>query len=422
MSKIAIHVSNLSKRYKIKTSRPDSMRDQIAHWGRSLFLRNGNGAGHYRLSAETIWALKDLSCDIRHGDIVALIGANGAGKSTLLKILSRITGPTTGRAEIYGRVGSLLEVGTGFHPELSGRENIYLNGTILGMKRAEIDRQFDAIVDFSGISKFIDTPVKHYSSGMYVRLAFGVAAHLESEILIVDEVLAVGDAAFQQKCLRKIRNVVNEGRTVLFVSHNLPVLKSLCHRGFVFQQGHLLFDGSVGDAIDYYLKDISPDEKLSSPSVVDLSEAVGRARSCPRLLKLLELFNGDGTTLSGGLRIGSSLKACIHFELDIPTAKLGIGLGFDTLQGQRIFTAHTVFQPDWKNEGRTGPQKAICEIPSLPLVPGEYKVKVSIDFGDSPVDEIEDATRLSVLESDFYATGQMPWNGFVVLKHRWHLV
>ncbi|MBV8478952.1 MAG: ATP-binding cassette domain-containing protein, partial [Actinobacteria bacterium] len=204
--------------------------------------------------ADRIWALSEVSFDVRQGEVLGLVGRNGAGKSTLLKVLSRITEPTEGQVTLRGRVGSLLEVGTGFHPELTGRENIFLNGTILGMRRAEISRRFDEIVEFSGVERFLDTPVKRYSSGMQVRLAFAVAAHLEPEILLVDEVLAVGDAEFQEKCLGKMRDVTQEGRTVVFVSHNLAAVRSLCSRALVLEQGKLIFDGGTDEAVDRYLQ------------------------------------------------------------------------------------------------------------------------------------------------------------------------
>jgi lipopolysaccharide transport system ATP-binding protein len=226
MSDIAIRVESLSKQYKIGVARyrHDSLRDHLRDTVTSLFNRNGKA----KADEGILWALKDVSFEIKQGEVVGIIGRNGAGKSTLLKILSRITEPTSGRAKVYGRIASLLEVGTGFHAELTGRENIYLNGAILGMRKAEIDRRLDEIIAFAEIEKFMDTPVKRYSSGMYVRLAFAVAAHLEPEILIVDEVLAVGDAAFQKKCLGRMEQVANTGRTVIFVSHNLGALLQLC--------------------------------------------------------------------------------------------------------------------------------------------------------------------------------------------------
>ncbi len=291
MSDIAIRVENLSKHYEITVGRRqhDMLRDQIVDSVRLVFSRNG----HRDAQTETIWALKNISFEIKQGEVVGVIGRNGAGKSTLLKILSRITEPSDGFADIHGRVGSLLEVGTGFHPELTGRENIYLNGAILGMKKAEIERKFDEIVEFSGVEKFIDTPVKRYSSGMHVRLAFAVAAHLEPEILIVDEVLAVGDAAFQKKCLGKMEGVAREGRTVLFVSHNMSAINSLCERVILLRNGSLVSDGPTSAGIELYLlesqgsptaqgeilfsvEDLSPEEPFSFQAVrtVDQNGAI----------------------------------------------------------------------------------------------------------------------------------------------------
>lgn len=238
---VAIRVSGVSKRYEIGKAKDGSLRGTLS----SLFKSGAN-------QKDEFWALKDVSFEVKKGEVIGIIGKNGAGKSTLLKILSQITKPTEGRIEINGRVASLLEVGTGFHPELTGRENVYLNGTILGMTRKEVESKFDEIVAFSGVEKFIDTPVKHYSSGMYVRLAFAVAAHLEPEILIIDEVLAVGDAEFQKKCLGKMKDVAGEGRTVLFVSHNMGAVKNLCHRAILLKNGQLNFMGGVEDVIKNY--------------------------------------------------------------------------------------------------------------------------------------------------------------------------
>ena len=260
MSDIAIRVENLSKRYRIgqreayKTLR-DVLTDTFAAPFRRFRSQNHSGlpSAIQNTKSEYIWALKDVSFEIKQGEVLGIIGGNGAGKSTLLKILSRTTEPTEGYAEINGRVGSLLEVGTGFHPELTGRENIYLNAAILGMKRREIDRKFDEIVAFAEIEKFLDTPVKHYSSGMYVRLAFAVAAHLEPEILFVDEVLAVGDAAFQKKCLGKMGGAAKEGRTVLFVSHQMGAIAQLCNKAFLLNQGEVVQTGSVQHVVNYYM-------------------------------------------------------------------------------------------------------------------------------------------------------------------------
>jgi lipopolysaccharide transport system ATP-binding protein len=258
MSSISIRVEGLSKQYYIgRSPKFSTIREKIVDNFKAPFRRAGNlmrgqATGAAELH-EAIWALKDVCFEIKPGESVGIIGRNGAGKSTLLKILSRITQPTAGYADIYGRVGALLEVGTGFHPELTGRENVYLNGSILGMARTEIDRKFDEIVDFSEVEKFIDTPIKHYSSGMTVRLAFAVAAHLEPEILVIDEVLSVGDAAFQKKCLNKMEDVEQSGRTILFVSHNMPAVTRLCSRAIFLQQGQLLMDGPSAEVVGAYL-------------------------------------------------------------------------------------------------------------------------------------------------------------------------
>ena len=292
MTEVAIRVENLGKQYRIgKPERYRTLRDTLTDGLRAPLrglsrLVNPQSAIRNPQSDDTIWALKDVSFEIKRGEVVGIIGRNGAGKSTLLKILSRITEPTEGTAEIHGRVGSLLEVGTGFHPELTGRENIYLNGAILGMRKAEIGRKFDEIVAFSGVEKFIDTPVKHYSSGMYVRLAFAVAAHLEPEILLVDEVLAVGDAEFQRKCLGKMDQVAREGRTVLFISHNMGAIARLCERSLWLDEGKAVLDSFSGEVIaayqSQYLKACSewkrPDPGDADSDVAILSVAVRDSR------------------------------------------------------------------------------------------------------------------------------------------------
>ena len=274
--KPAIRVENLSKQYRLGSRAKESyrtLRETITNTITAPFrnlARSFQQRAHGADEPDTIWALKDVSFEVQPGEVVGIIGRNGAGKSTLLKILSRITEPTTGRVELRGRVGSLLEVGTGFHPELTGRENIYLNGAILGMTRSEIDRKFDEIVAFAEIEKFLDTPVKRYSSGMYVRLAFAVAAHLEPEILIVDEVLAVGDAEFQKKCLGKMKDVGRDGRTVLFVSHNMAAIQSLCLRGLILENGWIVGDSPAASAVAQYMK------RIETRSVVPLHERTDR--------------------------------------------------------------------------------------------------------------------------------------------------
>lgn len=291
MGDIAVRVENLSKLYRIGAKQEsyrtfrDSITDALtAPFKRIGGLLRGNAAAAANLN-ETIWALKDISFEVKKGEVVGIIGRNGAGKSTLLKILSRITEPTSGEAKVYGRVGALLEVGTGFHPELTGRENIYLNGAILGMSREEIKRKFDEIVAFAEVEKFIDTPVKHYSSGMGLRLGFAVAAHLEPEILIVDEVLAVGDAAFQKKCLGKMGEVAGEGRTVLFVSHNMAAVQSLCTRSVWLEQGQNVLDGRSTEVVSAYLQtgaSVTTERVWEDPNTAPGCEDMKLRRVCVR--------------------------------------------------------------------------------------------------------------------------------------------
>ncbi len=326
MSNFAIRLENLGKQYKIgaRQERYYTLRDSIAQGFGRLFRRHPQD----NQPEDHIWALKDVSLEIKHGEVVGIIGRNGAGKTTLLKILSRITEPTTGRAEIHGRIGSLLEVGTGFHPELTGRENIYLNAAILGMKRAEIDRKFDEIVAFAEVEKFLDTPVKRYSSGMYVRLAFAVAAHLDPEILLVDEVLAVGDAAFQKKCLGKMSDVAQEGRTVLFVSHNMGAVRDLCSIVNFFDQGALLKTGYPTDIISYYL---NFNELGQSQSLISVDE---------KDFKLLDIIiNQDGTN-NNILSTQRPFKIYILYKLKNRINNLLLGFDIYSNDGQHIFRTY----------------------------------------------------------------------------------
>jgi lipopolysaccharide transport system ATP-binding protein len=418
MSQIAVEAQNVSKQYKIGviTRRHDTLRDQLTEGMRRFFRPNGK-----RQSEEAFWALKDVNFEVRAGEVVGIVGRNGAGKSTLLKILSRITEPTTGRVKIYGKIGSLLEVGTGFHPELTGRENVYLNGAILGMKKTEIHRKFDEIVAFSEIERFIDTPVKRYSSGMYVRLAFAVAAHLEPEVLIVDEVLAVGDTVFQKKCLGKMEGVAQEGRTVLFVSHNMAAVEHLCSRVLILQNGELVYTARPKEAIDYYLRSVTTAEADASSHVIDLTRASGRSRHLRPILKRMELFSG-GNPMNGCLKIGANLRARILFEVHEPTTNFHFALGFDNSMGQRLFTASTDFQPDeLKKTELIGEQMIVCDIPSLQFAPGEYRIK-ALFTSSKAVDRVENVARFTVVESDYYGSGKIPSNdGMFVLKHQWYL-
>ena len=419
-----IEVRNVSKQYLLGEAPGfyGSLREAIARAMvsplRALRKTEGNGTGLNR----SFWALQNVTLDAQQGDTVAIIGANGAGKSTLLKILSRITDPTEGQIWIRGRMASLLEVGTGFHPELTGRENIYLNGSILGMHKSEIEAKFEEIISFAGIGKFLDTPVKRYSSGMYVRLAFAVAAHLDPEILVVDEVLAVGDVAFQKKCLGKMAEACSRNRTVLFVSHNLAAVEALCNRGFVLQQGKIVFEGASKNAIQFYLANVcSQGGNHAGSHVIDLAAAEGRSVKYHPHLRRLELVTDQDRPLTGGLPVGGSLRALITFDLEEPCTSFDASIAFDTPSGQRICAAHSAYEPDRIHEPRSGEQTFVCEIPSMPLLPGEYRVGVGLDIGGAEVDWVDNATCISVIKSDFYGTGVVPTRGTFLLQNRWRL-
>lgn len=413
-----LEIRGLGKQYSLggrNRRRMDNLRE-LLHRGFSTQIL-GRRQEERDLQLPTFWALRDVSFDVNQGDVIGIIGRNGAGKSTLLKILSRITSPTVGEIRVRGRMASLLEVGTGFHPELTGRENIFLNGAILGMRKAEIKKHFDEIVAFAEVGKFLDTQVKHYSSGMYVRLAFAVAAHLNPEILVVDEVLAVGDLAFQKKCLGKMSEVSRNGRTVLFVSHNMAAVENLCSRGVVLQAGQLHFDGTAKEALPFYLKSLST--QTGSGSIVNLQDVGERRMLGAPLLKRLEFLTGDDEPISEGIRIGERLKIRVSLDLPAPCETFNVGLGFNNIYGQRIFTAHSVFEPNRQEKMYSGPQLFSCDIPSLTLMPGEYSVKVWLDL-KSTADSIENAAKITVLESDFYGTGKVPWNGTCVMNHNWY--
>jgi lipopolysaccharide transport system ATP-binding protein len=432
MSDIAIRIEHVSKHYRIGAKiRHDTLRDQLMYGLTSMFGRKTRSFGGDEEPClrglgmserpDNFWALKDISFDVKHGEVLGIIGSNGAGKSTLLKILSRITEPSRGRVEIQGRVSSLLEVGTGFHPELTGRENVYLNGAILGMKKAEIARKFDEIVAFAEVEKFIDTAVKRYSSGMLVRLAFAVAAHLEPEILIIDEVLAVGDTAFQKKCLGVMKDVSRAGRTVLFVSHNLTAVENLCQRAFMLCEGKVSFSGTSRETVDHYLQSVSGNGRITRSHAIDLADAKGRLQKYTPLLKRLALYCEGNQPFSGYVKMGGSLKAHITFELREPTWKFDACLAFDNLAGQRLFVAHTLFQPHRPKQVCQGNVTLVCEIQTLPFLPGDYKITVSHAVDRVEVDCIEDAVHFTVIESDYYGTGIAPWDGHMVLKQHWYL-
>ena len=413
-----IEVRNISKEYRIKHNieAKGTLGELLMRKLKAPFSKD------YKESRreERFMALKDVSFDVEEGSIVGIIGRNGAGKSTLLKVLSRITDPSSGSAHIRGRLASLLEVGTGFHPELTGRENIFLNGAILGMRRTEIQSKFREIVAFADIEQFLDTPVKHYSSGMYVRLAFAVAAHLEPEILIVDEVLAVGDMAFQKKCLGKMGEVSRGGRTVLFVSHNMAAVESLCQRGIVLEHGSIAFDGPAKEAVQHYFR--SGDGLPAAQGYqIDLTNAPGRKGGRQPLLKRVELLTDGDRPLTESLQIGGHLKIKVHFELPRPTDSFNVGIGFNNMFGLRAFTAHSCFEPNRLPAVCVGAQVYECDIPTFTLLQGDYSTLLWLDIGNAEADVIEDAMQISVAPSDYYGTGKAPWNGACVMQQRWTL-
>jgi lipopolysaccharide transport system ATP-binding protein len=364
-----VTVENLSKRYRIGAVRAQysTLRESLAGAMRAPFVRRTN-------AAETaLWALKDVAFSVDEGQVVGIIGSNGAGKSTLLKILSRITEPTTGRVALRGRVGSLLEVGTGFHPELTGRDNIYLNGAILGMQRAEVQRKFDEIVAFAEVEKFIDTPVKFYSSGMYLRLAFAVAAHLEPEILIVDEVLAVGDVQFQKKCLGKIGEVAGRGRTVLFVSHNMAAVLSLCSRALLLQRGQLIADGAADAVVSGYLKQAS--EALAEQVWDDVAGAPGNESVRLHQARL----RGLGDTAATEINIRRPFEMEFAFWNLQPDAKLNLTVQLYNEQGALVFASASVLEPEW--HGRPFPQglfRSRCQVPGDLLNTGMHRAELLV--------------------------------------------
>ncbi|HTB83407.1 MAG TPA: ABC transporter ATP-binding protein [Candidatus Sulfotelmatobacter sp.] len=392
MSSAAIIAEAIGKKYLLQHQQQGrqykALRDVIA--GKAKALVPGSRPQNQGPATEEFWALRDVSFQINHGDVVGIIGRNGAGKSTLLKLLSRITEPTTGTIRLRGRVASLLEVGTGFHPELTGRENIFLNGAILGMGKAEISRKFDDIVAFAEVEKFLDTPVKRYSSGMYVRLAFAVAAHLEPEILIVDEVLAVGDASFQKKCLGKMQDVSKGGRTVLFVSHNMGAISSLCKTGYWLQSGKLVKSGPARQIVDEYLTNNSETLK----TVVDLSETK-RSGDLGRRLKVEKVEWLSGLPMQHGEKF--SLR--VHFSTRDDVHEVSAGIGFSNLEGTRLLSYDTDFQngcrPDVKKNSRM-----VVDVHGheFPLAPGLYNFSVGCRSGDAfGLDYIPEAGQVEVV-------------------------
>ena len=422
MSNIAIKVENLSKRYRIglKEEINDTFFATLSSWvkfplsnfRRLQKLSNFNESND---SEDIIWALKDISFELNQGEVLGIIGKNGAGKSTLLKILCRITEPSSGKASINGRVASLLEVGTGFHPELTGRENVFLNGAILGMTKTEIERKFDEIVDFSGVEKFIDTPVKRYSSGMRVRLAFAVAAQLEPEILLIDEVLAVGDIAFQKKCLGKMESVSKSGRTVFFVSHNMAAVSSICSKAILLEQGRLVELGDTDQIIAQYMKNNSEISKIP------LHQRKDRGGNGNLKFSAISILNLNGDYLEHVVS-GQDVIISLTYHLRAScTGNVTFGVNFEGFLGQQMFQCRSnLVGKTYKDLPNDGEIK--CRVPKLPLPPGEYRLLVWAKDGRDFLDVIEGAMTLSVHPGDYFGSGKLPSQNFrgVLIQHTWH--
>jgi lipopolysaccharide transport system ATP-binding protein len=401
MSDTVIRVENLSKKYLLDhqqegRSNYKSIRETWTNGINSIGKKILNPRSHqgFKPSQEEFWALKDVSFEIKQGDRVGIIGRNGAGKSTLLKILSRITEPTSGRIGINGRIASLLEVGTGFHPELTGRENIFLNGAILGMSQVEIKRKFDEIVDFAEVEKFLDTPVKRYSSGMYVRLAFAVAAHLEPEILIVDEVLAVGDLQFQKKCLGKMENISQEGRTILFVSHQIAAINQLCDRVVWLDQGQVSNQGTISEIIPEYLA-----KESSDLPVVTLREQKDEKGICFTKITILDHQGNPSTDLDAKF----PFTVCLNYEVSKPLRDIEMAIRIKTSEDAPVFTTiYSDYSDTSKMDKTNGSYTASVRIPELFLMPGNYTISfATFQFKNSfnLLKNHENVIRFRVLET-----------------------
>jgi lipopolysaccharide transport system ATP-binding protein len=415
MSGVAIRMNELGKRYTLGTYAHGygTLRESIVRAARrSLGIRERKE--NVQRSAGTLWAVRDISLTIPDGEVVGLIGHNGAGKTTLLKILSRITEPTTGWADVTGRVGSLLEVGTGFHPELTGRENIFLNGAILGMRRVEIRRRFDEIVAFADVERFLDTPVKRYSSGMSVRLAFAVAAHLETEILLVDEVLAVGDAEFQRKSLGKMDEVAKQGRTVVFVSHNLAIIQAMCQRAILLERGQAVADGPVRETIDQYLRGL---ERAASDDLLERVDRDGRGYD-ETLVRRLEIRDP-----SGGRIVVAGRPATISVQVTKAIPGMHCRLTILNSLGQPVTTLDSeVSAPTDVRDVALG-TRLECEIASLPLLPGRYRIDVLLTANRRIQDGLQAAEFFDV-EPGVVGGRPIPASGSdgtVALTHTWRL-
>ena len=412
MNDSVILVEHLSKSYRIgQLQSYRTLRDTLANAGK-LPMQLFRSYGQERTPKPILWALKDISFEIRRGEVVGIIGRNGAGKSTLLKILSKITLPTAGRIKRYGRVGSLLEVGTGFNPELTGRENVYLNGAILGMKKAEIDRKFDEIVAFAEIDQFLDTAVKHYSSGMYVRLAFAVAAHLDPEILIIDEVLAVGDTAFQRKCLGKIDDAAKGGRTVLFVSHNIGVVQALCTRAILLQNGSVLIDSTAAETVGAYLRKL---EGFAGQELATRADRTGKGRIRITDVQISIDENSPSSVLATGR------PARFVFSVDSPKPGMSCSFTIYDQFGQPVTFFDSAVHGNDDVSGSRHRSRFVCELNELTLLPGRYRINAAILWNGEYQDHLEAASYFNVENGEFRGRPAPKESGYgnVLIHHRW---
>ena len=420
MSDIVIKAENISKQYRIGLVGTGTVRDDMKRWWYNVrgkedpFLKIGEVNNRTTKGiSDYVWSLRDINFDIKQGDTVGIIGRNGAGKSTLLKILSQVTQPTTGKIYTKGRIASLLEVGTGFHPEMTGRENVYLNGAILGMRKHEITRKFDEIVDFSGVERYIDTPVKRYSSGMYVRLAFAVAAYLESEILIVDEVLAVGDAEFQKKCLGKMGDVSKgEGRTILFVSHNMASIQNLCNKAIYLEQGEVVKEGPTADIINLYLS--KQNTNFTKLSNIEIREGNGILTFTDATI----LGINTNTIQSVETFSDISFKFFYNLKQGIQIRTFKIDVGINNFLGDRI----AWFSTDNLRIIFDITKSDFIEfiIQDNPIAPGDYTCNIYCEINNEVADWISNVVPFTIIEKDYYNSGRLtPANqGNILLKYK----
>jgi len=419
--KSAIEINNLYKRYIIRHQKREqytALRDVITEKAINLFksISRHNKKSPQVIKKEEFWALKDISFEVKAGEKIAIIGRNGAGKTTLLKVLSRITDPTRGMIKVRGRVASLLEVGTGFHPELTGRENIFLNGAVLGMSRAEIRKRFDEIVAFAEIEKFLDTPVKRFSSGMHVRLTFAIAAHLEPEILLIDEILAVGDAAFQKKCLGKMGDAAKEGRTILFVSHNMAAVQSLCDKAVLLDHGNVIKTGEMKEVVDYYLKSMTKSSHIQSWSDPKLAPGDDSIR-----VNHIQVSSEENTSTKL-ITVNTPIKIDIDYWNLKHNTYLIVYLIIYNLEGTCVFATTTIEEPKWHGkEFKIGLYRSTCHIPANLLNDGTYRVKIV--FGKDVSNlffRMEDAIMFDIHEMERETTWISKWPGAVRPYLKWN--